>query len=279
MMPARSESSLHGMHPLDTAMEGALSVPSIRSVATALCSLFGCAPPALADAAIPCPDLTARVERAMLLLPDAVGTPVWNTRPVLRQRVLARCPQAIALRSVLPPKTPVCFASMFTGALPEAHGIRTYAKPVLTCDTAFDALLRGGRRIALVAVAGSSMDAIFRDRAIDYHAEPYDPWVIRTAARLITADRHDLVVAYTQEYDDAIHRLPPLGADALACAERQVEGLERLADVAVQAWQGRTHAIAFLPDHGAHDCGDGHGDHGDDRPEDMHLEHFWGIAG
>lgn len=254
-------------------------MPSIAAVAPTLSALFGAAPPSLTAEPGLAFGATARVDRALLLLPDALGAPVWLARPDLRARVLAACPDAVVVRSVLPPKTPVCFASMFTGAPPAVHGIRTYAKPVLTCDTVFDALLRAGCRIALVAVAGSSMDTIFRGRGIDYHAEPYDPWVIRTAEQLIAADRHDLVIAYTQEYDDAIHRLPPLGAHALACAERQVDGLERLAAAAERSWAGRRHAIAMLPDHGAHDCGDGHGDHGEDRPEDMVLEHFWGLAG
>lgn len=249
---------------------------SIASVAPTICSLLGAAPPALTAEPALAVLAAARAERALLLLPDAVGGQVWSARPSLRERVRAVCPLAVAVRAAMPPKTPVCFATMFTGAQPAEHGIRTYAKPVLACDTAFDALLRAGRRIALVAVAGSSMDAIFRDRAIDYRSEPYDPWVVRRAAQLVAEDRHDLVVAYTQEYDDAVHRLPPVGDDALACAARQVEHLETLA-AAARAWSGRRHAVAFLPDHGAHACADGHGDHGEDRPEDMDLEHFWGL--
>jgi len=256
-----------------------MTAPTIAMVARTLCAIFAAPPPTLAAEPALAALADARVDRAVLILADAMGAPVWRTRPDLRARVRAVCPMAIAVRAVFPPKTPVCFASMFTGAQPAQHGIRTYAKPVLTCDTAFDALLRTGRRIALVAVAGSSMDTIFRARAIDYRSEPDDAAVLRTAAQVIAGDRHHLVLAYTQDYDDAVHRLPPLGEEALACAERQVDGLSALAAVATTAWSGRPHAMAFLPDHGAHACAAGHGDHGEDIPDDMELEHFWNVVG
>jgi hypothetical protein len=51
-----------------------------------------------------------------------------------------------------------------TGAQPQVHGIQKKEKPVLTCDTIFDALIRSGKKIAIVAVKGSSIDLIFRKR-------------------------------------------------------------------------------------------------------------------
>jgi predicted AlkP superfamily phosphohydrolase/phosphomutase len=70
----------------------------------------------------------------------------------LFREVVSFAPIEISLQSVTPPKTPVCFASLFTGAAPDQHGIRKYEKPVLKCDTLFDALIRAGKRGAIVAV-------------------------------------------------------------------------------------------------------------------------------
>ena len=112
----------------------------------------------------------------------------------------------VELRSMTPPKTPVCFASMFTGAPPEVHGIRKYERPVLTCDTLFDALARAGKRAAIVAVRDCSMDIIFRSRPIDYFTEDYDPQVTERALELVRDGNHDFIVAYNQEYDDTLHR-------------------------------------------------------------------------
>ena len=57
---------------------------------------------------------------------------------------------------------------MFTGALPEAHGIRQYEKPVLEFDTIFDSIIRAGKRAAIESVDDSSIAKIFLEQNIDY---------------------------------------------------------------------------------------------------------------
>ena len=44
--------------------------------------------------------------------------------------------------SVMPSVTPVCFASMYTGVMPDVHGIKFYTKPVLKIETFFDVLIK-----------------------------------------------------------------------------------------------------------------------------------------
>ena len=63
---------------------------------------------------------------------------------------------------------------MFTGGQPANHGVRQYERPVLTCDTLFDVLIGASKKLAIVAVADSSIDLIFRSREIDYFSEPND---------------------------------------------------------------------------------------------------------
>jgi hypothetical protein len=92
---------------------------------------------------VPCfPAAPGSVDRVLVYAPDAIGRVFLDGRPELKKRLVAASDVQVELRSMIPPKTPVCYASMFTGALPEVHGIRKYERPVLTCDTLFDALAR-----------------------------------------------------------------------------------------------------------------------------------------
>lgn len=171
------------------------------------------------------------VRRCLVFAPDAFGEQVRNIRPDLFEATAAVAPLEVRMRSIDPPWTPVCFASMFSGAMPERHGIRKHEKPALATDTVFDAFARAGRRVAIVAVQDSSMDRIFRGRALDYYLEKYDPWVTEKAITLLTADRHDLVVAYHQEYDDVMHALGPAHPRAPRGARNHVEAFADLVAV------------------------------------------------
>ena len=251
-------------------------MPDIRSITPTICHLLGAEPPSLSS--VPGLDLAGKAERVLVYCPDAIGTTLVRDFADWFAPVLAAAPQAIALRSMIPPKTPVCFASMFTGAAPKAHGIEGPVRPVLTCDTLFDAVVRSGRRVALAAVKDSSIDLIFRNRPLDYFSETYDPDVTVRALALLQADRHDLIVAYHQEYDDWLHRTSCRSEPALAAVRHHIAAFATLAQAAAKAWKGRSYAILFCPDHGGHDLG-GRGTHGDDIPEDMELTHFFGCFG
>jgi hypothetical protein len=260
--------------------------PTIASVAPTLCGLCGVHVPFDGSA----PPLATVLDRAhdalggrtvcrcLVFAPDALGDQLRAARPDLFERVAAVAPLAVPLRSIDPPWTPVCFASMFTGAGPERHGIRTYEKPVLSIDTVFDAFARAGRRVAIVAVQDSSIDRIFRGRALDYFSEKYDPWVTEKALSLVAADRHGLIVAYHQEYDDVMHATGPLAPRALRGARNSIEAFTDLAAAFESAWARHPRALVFAPDHGAHpDPSTGGGAHGTAADADMDLTHFWAV--
>ena len=220
----------------------------------------------------------ARVERVLVYGADAIGRIFLDNHPDLKKRLVAASDVQVELRSMTPPKTPVCFASMFTGATPEVHGIRKYERPVLTCDTLFDALARAGKRTAIVAVKDCSIDIIFRNRAIDYFSEKDDAAVLERTLSLLGDDRHDFIVSYNQEYDDTLHRTRHDGPEALAAAGRHVETFVRLLQATEEHWAGYNRALLFVSDHGAHyDAAKGKGDHGEDIPEDMDVLHFWRL--
>jgi 2-polyprenyl-3-methyl-5-hydroxy-6-metoxy-1,4-benzoquinol methylase len=251
----------------------------ISSVTTTICRLMGIEPPSVCTA----PPLEtvlaltpARVQRVLVYGADAIGRVFLDNHPELKQRLVAASDVQVELRAMLPPKTPVCYASMFTGAMPEVHGIRRYERPVLTCDTLFDALARAGKRAAIVAVKGCSMDIIFRNRPIDYFSEEDDAAVLDRTLSLLKDDRHDFTVSYNQEYDDTLHRTRHDGPEALAAAVRHVETFVRLWQGTEENWAKYNRALLFTPDHGAHyDAVKAKSDHGEDIPEDMDVLHFW----
>lgn len=219
------------------------------------------------------------VERCLVYAPDAIGRQVFTRLPELAGAVRRMAPLAACVRSVFPPKTPVCFASMLTGAPPEVHGITQYERPVLECDTIFDALIRAGKNPAIVSVTDASVDVIFRGRDMDYFGEPYDADVTARVLELLEAGRHDFILAYHQEYDDVLHASGTFSAGALAAARRNIEGFVRMVSKARECWRNRAGAVVFAPDHGAHDdIETGMGTHGDDIDDDMEVLHFFGFV-
>ncbi len=267
------------------------SIPSIAAVTPTLCGVLGVAPPALCraepvEAALRSAGEAwgpaaqrSRPPKALVYLPDALGAFLHGPFPDLFARIRKHAPLQVPVLSVMPPKTPVCFASMFTGAAPESHGIRRYERPVLACDTFFDACARAGRRVAVVAVADSSMDRIFRGRSIDLYSELYDPEVTRRVLDLLEEGTHDTIVAYHQAYDDALHETDPVCGAAIAALSDHTAAFEKMARAADACWAAEDRVYLVAPDHGAHrDPSNGRGDHGEDIPEDMEVVHFYGFA-
>lgn len=259
---------------------------SIRSITPTICELLGIEPPAACEAEAldevsgsslsPGP---GSVTKCLIFSPDAIGTALVRKYTSLFLPVRQYAPVEVGLSSVIPPKTPVCYASMFTGARPAVHGITKYVKRAPACETVFGVLAREGRRTAIVAVEGSSMDAIFRGTGVDHFTEAYDEAVLGRSIELIEADRHQVIVAYQQEYDDTLHRGHPEAPEALDALRRHVKSFTSLAAAAQAAWSAHRYLVTFSPDHGAHyDPAAGTGTHGDDIPEDMEVTHFFGFG-
>lgn len=257
---------------------------TIASVAPTLCALMGVPAPqgstaeVLREAVLEAGRLFGggTAEKCLVFAPDAMGCVLAGRRPDLFDQVRSVAPLRLSLRAVVPPKTPVCFASMFTGMTPEQHGIRKYEKPVLTCDTLFDAFARNGKRVAVVSVRDCSIDVIFRGSSVDFFSEEYDPQVTNRALSLISDGKHDFVLAYHQGYDDVMHGSTPFSEEALKAAGNHVDAFLSLVRAVDRHWGGFNRAVLFAPDHGVHtDEATGRGNHGDDIPEDMDVYHFW----
>ena len=216
-------------------------------------------------------------ERALIYNPDCVGHWFWQKYSDMLSPVQALAPLAVPLSTVMPAVTPVCFGTMYTGVLPEVHGIRAYEKPVIRVDSLFDSLPRSLKRVALVAVEGSSMAKIFAGRDIDYFILPDDEAVVEQALQLIEADAHDAIVVYNQAYDDMIHLTTPESPEAVAAARAHADAFVRLIERADAAWRGHDRLVAWAPDHGCHTDWDGHGNHGEYREEDINVIHLFGA--
>jgi Type I phosphodiesterase / nucleotide pyrophosphatase len=259
----------------------------ITSITPTVCALLGIDPPSLSDRSFLPEVIEARdtqlagrmVQRCLIFAPDAIGAWLAEKHPAKFDEVARHAPLRLRLRSVVPPKTPVCWASVFTGALPEIHGIRPVSpRPVFHGDTLFDTVVRAGKRVAIVAVTDSSMDRVFRGRDLDYFAERYDPEVTDCVLNLLEVGTHDIIVAYQQEYDDLIHKTTPESIEALQAVEHHVEAFRLLAGAFSTQWRNYDRAIMWLTDHGTHvDATTGKGTHGEDIPADMIVEHFFGF--
>ena len=262
------------------------SMDSICAIAATIASLMGADSPADCSAA-PIGDVIRyasragidTVERSLIFTPDAVGTGLRRRHAHLFLPVRRDAPIEVGLRSVVPPKTPVCYASMFTGAPPAVHGITTYIKKPPASESIFDTLDHAGKRAAIVAVKDSSLDTIFRGTPAEHFSEASDRAVTECARDLVAAGRHHLIVAYHQAYDDILHAAHPESPSALEAVGRHIADFGSLAQAARRHWGGDHYLVALAPDHGAHfDASLGTGSHGADIPEDMEVTHFFGLS-
>lgn len=217
-----------------------------------------------------------RIDKILIYAPDALGKVYFDRFPQVAEKLEKLTSIAVRLQSVMPTKTPVCFASFFSGLYPAEHGITKYEKPVLKVRTLFDIFAGAGRKAAIVAVENSSIDLIFRGRNISYYSEKYDSEVSSRVIKLLKLDLYDLIVVYNQEYDDAIHRTTPYSRLALRAAGRHHRTFRMLDRIVNRCWKDHDRLLLFAPDHGVHlNTETGRGDHGLDIPADMELIHFW----
>jgi len=256
---------------------------SMTQLAASVASALGAEAPKQAAPALPAVEqlvqrrLGGRADRVLIYNPDCLGQWFWQKYTEMYQPVEAHIQLTVPLATVMPAVTPVCFGTMYTGAMPEVHGIRAYAKPVIRIDSLFDSLRRSGKKVALVAVADSSMAKIFAERDIDYYILPYDNDVTEKALELIAEDQYDTIVVYNQEYDDMIHSHTPESPEAMAAAQHHIRDFDRLASAVEKHWKAHNSLIVWAPDHGNHLDWDGHGNHGEFREEDINVVHFYGA--
>ncbi len=250
---------------------------SIDRVASSILSLLGVERDS--NMAPPIEDIVAigSCDRVFMYNPDAIAEWIYEAyredfSPILKDATLN-----LEMLSMVPPKTPVCFASMYSGLLPDKHGIQSYTKPVLQCTTVFDVLAKMKKKCAIVSTEGDSISMIFLNRDIDYFIYKTKEECNDKAIELIKDDKYDLIVLYNGDYDWAMHRFSPEGKRTLRALRENIATYERIKKEIKKEWKGHKTALAFAPDHGCHKCYGFLGTHGMMISKDMNSRHFWTV--
>ena len=216
-----------------------------------------------------------KADRLFMYNPDAIAQWIYEKYPQLMKEAIKRTELAVPFCTVMPSVTPVCFGTMYTGAQPQIHGIQAYQKPVITIDTLFDALIRAGKRIAIVAQTNCSISRIFLEREMDYYIYDTDEEINAKAAELIIADQHDLIVVYNGNYDTKMHKFGPEGIEALSELRANSETFGMFSVLIERHWRSHDTLVGFAMDHGCHEIDGDCGSHGLDVDEDMNIVHLY----
>ncbi|NMA20709.1 MAG: hypothetical protein GX927_09025 [Lentisphaerae bacterium] len=258
---------------------------SIADFTPTICSLWGLPCPQQNQANAIQPVLQAaqrilgagrKLTKTMLFCPDAIGDVLWKAYPEdfapLHEIADVRVPVA----SVMPSVTPVCFASIFSGASPQVHGIQEYCKPVLTVNTIFDVFAAAGKKVAVIATNNCSIDKIFRDRPIDYYSLSRNERAFETCKILLSSQLdYDLLLCYDGGYDSSLHKTGCRSEASLAAMRTSIRRFSELASLLKQLWKKEDWLLTFTPDHGGHDLENGKGSHGTDCFDDMVINHLY----
>ena len=265
-------------------MDTPLNAFSLTGVTAALAQALGVDKPAQADPANPFLDRflqdhfpSGRADRVFMYNPDAIAMWLWQKYTPMFADVARQTQLALPLRTVMPSVTPVCFGTMYTGALPEVHGIRRYEKPVIRIDTLFDAVLRAGKKCAIIGDTQCSMAHIFLERDMDYFSYDTIEEINAKAMELIDEDKYDLLCVYNGNYDSIMHKNGPEAEVSMEALRDNVRSFDRFANAIREKWTNHDTLIAFAMDHGCHEIDGGCGSHGLDMPEDLNILHYYGA--
>ena len=218
-----------------------------------------------------------KADRIFMYNPDAIAQWIYEKYPEFLKEVTSLTDLQLPLRSVMPSVTPVCFGTMYTGAQPEVHGIQSYTKPVITIDTLFDALLRAGKKPAIVSTGKDSLSLIFLERQMDYFICDTEEAANATAAELILRDEHDFILVYNGNYDLYMHKFGPESPEALAELRANSRTYGIFDHLIRTHWQHHNTLVGFAMDHGCHEIDGGCGSHGLDMEEDLNIVHRYQI--
>ena len=257
---------------------------NLDTLSGALCYAMGIEAPALAaspnqtlcqylDEVLP----GKKVSRVFMYNPDAIAQWIYRKYPHMFVEAVKRTDIEIPLCVVMPSVTPVCFGTMYTGAQPEVHGIQAYVKPVITIDTIFDAMIRSGKKAAIVSTANDSMSKIFLEREMDYYIYDTLEEVNAKACELIMQDRYDFIAVYNGNYDGYMHKYGPESNEALGELRCNVRTFGTFYELIAEHWKSHDTLIGFAMDHGCHEIDGDCGSHGLDMEEDLNITHLYTV--
>lgn len=220
-----------------------------------------------------------KCDRIVMYNPDAIALWIYGKyHSKYFEKLEKQTDLMLPMLSVFPPVTPACFGSMYSGLLPSEHGIQSYTKPVLKCQTVFDKLIEAGKKVAIVSTKGDSISLIFLERKMDYFIYKTVKECNEKAAELIKSDTYDVIVLYNTDYDYWMHRSSPTGLPAQNALKKNVAEYLSLKELVTNEWKSKHRtALAFAPDHGCHRWLWLLGTHGINEPCDMNTVHLWSF--
>jgi len=224
----------------------------MRSLAPSVATLLEVRPPAGAEVG-PIPEVVAHlgsVERLAMVVIDAFGLATWDYARDCCPMVNALASNhRLTIDSVLPATTPVNFATMVTGAGPQAHGIRARTDPLLL-ETLFDVLRAEARATAAVGRALSTVGILlapFADlKGVAQSNE--DCEVLDLSLKILRENEPDYLLLQFLAVDAASHRhgpFSPHNAQAVAETDARLRAL-------VRQLAAEDYALLLLADHGQH---------------------------
>ena len=218
-----------------------------------------------------------KADRVVIYNPDAIAQWIYEKYPDYLSGVKKRAGISVFLASPMPPVTPVCLATMYTGLKPEAHGIKKYEKPVLSVETLFDVLAAAGKRVAIVSYKKSSLSRLFLERNIDYYNFENGGIedVNAKVAELIVRDEYDFIAFYNGNYDYSMHRNGPESAKSLSEMRVYDHIFSLVCELIKNNWKNHNTLVGFAVDHGCHEIEGNCGSHGLDMVEDINVVHLY----
>ena len=219
----------------------------------------------------------AKADRIFMYNPDAIAEWIYKKYPQLFTEATKTIDVEVPFCTVMPSVTPVCFGTMYTGAQPQVHGIQSYVKPVIAIDTLFDALIRAGKRPAIVSTAGDSMSKIYLERDMAYFIYDSVEQVNAKVAELILSDEYDFIAVYNGNYDTLMHKHGPESIEALGELRANVRTFGMFCEMIEEHWKTHNTVVGFAMDHGCHEIDGDCGSHGLDMDEDLHIVHLYKL--
>lgn len=216
-------------------------------------------------------------DRIFIYNPEAIASWVFEKHISIFRPLTSRAGLTCDMAAVEPVIAPACFASMYTGKLPQEHGIRSYKKQGIHVNTIFDDLAAAGKKAAVVCTARDSVAELFKDCNVDCFIYEKAEHCNMKALELILEDCHDMIVLYDGNYDDVMHKKGPESKAALQALRENVATFCEIHDTIQKHWTGHNTVMAFAPDHGCHKKLFGKGDHGKSTPEDLNVKHFYSF--
>ncbi len=228
-------------------------------------------------------------DRVLIYNPDAIALWLYQKYTHLLSDAVKSTDTQVPLKSVIPPVTPVCFGSIYTGVEPEIHGLRSWNhKRLLTRETLFDCAIKAGKKCAIVAVKGCSIATLFAERDMDYFILDTYEEEHKKALEVIKEDKYDLVVVYNHTYDSTMHRHAPESEIALKTLEQNAKDFAEIINTVREYWKNHNTFYGFCPDHGCHATPEDRidytapvvdlGAHGSDVDSDMNVIHMFGTS-